>query len=388
MKALAQLAGVEVRVVSPTPWVPPIGGGPKFDHYRKLPSTEVFDGLRVDRPRYPLPPKIGGYIHPQLMYGPLAAALRRIHRDFRFEMIDSHWVYPTGVAATRLGQRFNVPVCMTGRGEDMTRFPSLPLKGPRIRWALGKADALIGVSREICDEMVRYGAPVGKVATIANGVDTQKFSPMNRDICRQKLNLPADRPILLTVGDRLELKGFHLVIQALPKVLEKYPDLLYVCVGGRGRHGRDFTREIEACIAQHGLQDHVILPGSQDHNELPLWYNAANLYVLASSREGSPNVLLEALACGVPAVATKAGGAADEVAPPHCGRLVAERTPNSIAKTLLDALGSQWDCGLIRSDMEKRSWRATAENCLEHYRRIFSSSTGNSPPLQFSTKVE
>ncbi|MCA9139529.1 MAG: glycosyltransferase [Planctomycetales bacterium] len=374
VNAIAQIPGVSVRVISPTPWAPSIRSVPKFSRFSQLPAKEVFQGIPVYRPRYLLPPKIGGYVHPRLMYGSLLRAATKIRKEFDFDLLDAHWVYPCGVAATRLSRQLNVPVCVTGRGEDMMRFPSYPLKGRSIRWALRNAEVAIGVSQEISQAMVDNGASVDRVMTIANGVDIDRFRPLSKQTCRERLGLPADRRILLTVGDQLELKGFHVVISALPKILEQHPDVVYVGVGGPGRHGRDFSKQIRETISQLRLEDQVRMVGAQSHDELVHWYNSADLYVMASSREGSPNVLLEALACGTPAVATPVGGANDELVVGRTGVIMSQRTPDAAAEAICQAFSTKWDCSSIRRIMEDRSWGDTANRVMEHINSLVPSS--------------
>ena len=366
VRALSEMPGIDVRVIAPTPWAPPIESVPKWRNFSRLPRSEVFKGLAIERPRYFLPPKVGGYFHPQFMYPTLLKAARKLHQEFPFDLIDAHFVYATGVAATKVAKRLGVPICLTGRGEDMIRFPSMPFKGKSIRWALNNADAFVGVSEQISQAMVTHGAKPDRVTTIANGVDIQQFAPQSQIECRESLGLPTDRKILITVGDRLELKGFHVIVEALPEVLKTHPDAMYVCVGGPGRHRRDYTSQIQSRIDALGLGDRVLLAGPQDHSELPCWYNAADLYVLASSREGSPNALLEALSCGTPAVATRVGGAPDELEPTGFGLVMAERSPQAAAKTISEALTKNWDRQAIRRALENRSWNRIAATVLNH----------------------
>jgi len=366
VRALAELPRVDVHVIAPTPWAPPVYAVAKWRDFSKMPRSEVFGGLTVDRPRYPLPPKVGGYFHPQLMAPTLLKSARRLRKKFQFDLIDAHFVYAAGAAATKVAKTLGIPICLTGRGEDMLRFPSMPFKGKRIRWALQNADAFVGVSRQIAEAMRTHGANPTRVATIPNGVDVDQFLSKPTEECRKLLGLPTDRQILLTVGDLLELKGFHVIIEALPEILKTHPNAMYVCVGGAGRYGRDYTSEIQSKIDRLGLGDRVLLAGPQNHNELVDWYNAADLYVLASSREGSPNALLEALACGLPAVATRVGGAPDELEPTGFGIVMAERTPEAAAKSICEALTKPWDRKGIRRAMENRSWISTAKAVLDH----------------------
>ena len=147
---------------------------------------------------------------------------------------------------------------------------------------------------------------------------------------------------------------------------------MYVCVGGPGRHGRDYTNEIQSRIARLGLGDRVLLAGPRDHSELVRWYNAADLYVLASSREGSPNALLESLACGLPVVATRVGGAPDELEPTGFGMVMSERAPQAAAKTISEGLTKNWDRSEIRRGMSGRSWSHTAEAVFLHLSQLLS----------------
>lgn len=366
VRALANLDGVDVRVMAPTPWAPPLSSVPKWNAYSKLPKSEVFGDLQIDRPRYFLPPKIGGYVHPQLMYPALLKAARNLRKEFRFDLIDAHFVYAAGVAATQVAKSVGVPICLTGRGEDMMRFPSMPIKGRSIRWALQNADAFVGVSRQISQAMIDHGADPNRVKTIANGVNVEQFKPLSKTECRKQLGLPLDRQILITVGDLLELKGFHVIIEALPKILKSHPNAMYVCVGGPGRHGRDHSGEIRSLVNRLNLENHVLLAGAQNHSDLPKWYNSADLYALASSREGSPNALLEALACGVPAVSTRVGGAPDELESTGFGMIMAERSAQAAAETVNKALADDWDSKKIREKLQDRSWDHIASSVIRH----------------------
>ncbi|NOX56291.1 MAG: glycosyltransferase family 4 protein, partial [Planctomycetes bacterium] len=110
----------------------------------------------------------------------------------------------------------------------------------------------------------------------------------------------------------------------------------------------------------HGLERYVTLAGARPHGELPLWYSAADLFILLSSREGSPNVVLESLACGTPVVATGVGSIPDDPADPGFGLVLRERSAPAAASGVRKALASRWDRGRIRRAIESRSWCRTA----------------------------
>ncbi len=143
---VAQLPNIDMRVLAPSPFFPPLKQFKRWYPWSQIPRHEIVDGLEVLRPRYFLPPKFGGYFHPRLMLPAATRAIRRLQREFHFSLIDSHFIYPNGVLAAKLGQRLGKPVIMTGRGEDILRFPELPLIGPQIRKALRQATQLIALS--------------------------------------------------------------------------------------------------------------------------------------------------------------------------------------------------------------------------------------------------
>ncbi|NQU20253.1 MAG: glycosyltransferase family 4 protein [Candidatus Nealsonbacteria bacterium] len=369
VRAVADLSGYEVRVVSPVPRFPPIKWLKRWYLWSQFPKEEVLDGLQVSRTRYFQLPKIGGYFSSELMFGAIRRRVEQIRKTFDFDLIDAHWAYPAGVVAARLGHLYRKPLVVTGRGEDMCRFPDYPLIGRRIRHALRQATQCIGVSREIARAMVANGARADRVHVIPNGVDCKTFRPLSQPEARRKLDLPPDAKVIVSVGDRFQNKGFHLLVDAVARMRRKFPNVLAVIVGGAPRTGVDFLPEIQRRIQQGDMQRHVRIVGRRPHEELVWWYNAADAYALFSEREGSPNVLLEALACGTPCVATPVGGIPDELADTNLGVLLGERSAEAAADGLTEALTRPWDRQAIRRAMEARTWHHTATQVADVFDR-------------------
>ncbi|QDT46424.1 Putative teichuronic acid biosynthesis glycosyltransferase TuaC [Symmachiella dynata] len=372
VRAIAKLPGYSVRVIAPIPYFPPIKKLSRWYDWSQVPLRETIDGLEIVRPRYPMLPKVGGYIQANLMYPGVLQAAKRIRREFDFDIIDAHFAYPAGVVGTQLGKRFGKPVVITGRGEDIHRFPESPVVGDRIRWAMRNADQFVGVSEEIAAKMISLGADPAQTRVIGNGVDCQKFQPLPRDEARRKLDLPADAQIVISVGDCFENKGFHLLVDALGRLKTSHPQLHAVIVGGSPRYGNDYTSVIKEKIAEHGLDDRVHLPGRRPHEELSTWYSAADLYSILSAREGSPNVLMEALACGVPAIGTPVGGIPEILADDRLGSVLPERSVAAAADGLTAAFAREWDRKEIRKILETHDWSSTALQVAD----VFDQATG------------
>lgn len=355
-----QLDDLALQVVSPVPYFPPLPQFPRWYPLSQIPRRERIDELDVLRPRYFLPPKIGGWFHPRLLYWGARRTIARCAAGDDIDLFDGHFIYPDGVAATMFAQHYDRPVVLTGRGEEILRFPQLPLMGRAIRWALSRATRLIALSDEIAEAMRSLGADREKITTIPNGVDCQRFRPRDQAAARRRLGLPLDRPIVLSVGYRLERKGFHLLVEAMAQIRRRVPNVLALMVGGPARWGEDYTPVIQRKIAEHDIADNVRLVGSQPPDQLPDWYNAADLFTLLTSREGSPNVVLEALACGLPVVTTPIADLPKILADNRLGVLLPERSVPAAAEGILQALERSWDRAAIRSTVEAWSWSATA----------------------------
>jgi len=369
VRMTAELGAFEARVVAPVPYFPPIRCFKRWYRWSQFPREETVDGLRVIRPRYAMLPGIGGRFESALMYPSVRRAVERIRRDFDFDLIDAHWVYPAGVVGARLAQRYGKPLVVTGRGADMHLGPRIPAVARHIRRALGAASHCIALSTEIARAMQSNGAPAERVSVIPNGVDCDAFRPLPKAEARTRLGLPADAKIVLSVGDFFENKGFHLLLDAIPAVRRRHPNVFVALVGGAPGHGTDYTGFVNERVAANGLEGRVLFAGRRPQEELVWWYSAADVFALLSAREGSPNVLLEALACGTPAVATAVGGIAETLDRPDLGILLAERSAEAASFAITQALARDWDRAAIRKRLEGRTWKARAEQVAAIWER-------------------
>ncbi len=350
----------QVKVISPVPYFPPIKSFQRWYSFSQIPNYETIDGLDVLRPKYLLLPKIGSVMHAYSMALFSKRAIFKVKVSMDFDLIDAHFVYPDGVAAAFAKRRLNRPLVITGRGEDILSFPDLPVVGNQIRWALKEADALVALSGEIAEAMIKHGASEKKITIIPNGVDSSKFKPLDQEAARKELNLPLSKKIIVSVGYRLERKGFHLLVDALPEVKKHFPDVYLVFVGGVARWGQDYTSVIKERIDRYGLRDNVLLAGACPPERLLRWYSAGDIFALMTSREGSPNVLMEALSCGLPSVATPVGGIPQILDNPDLGVLLKERTADDAAKGIIKALSTDWDKSRIRRFALDNSWQNVA----------------------------
>jgi teichuronic acid biosynthesis glycosyltransferase TuaC len=348
------------EVVAPVPFFPSSSG--RFNswaRYARIPAREERHGLLVHHRRFLVIPKLGMPMAPLLLYRACLPLLRRILALRRIDVIDAHYMYPDGVAAVWLGQKLGIPVVVTCRGTDVNLIPRYRIPRRLIRGAIAGAAALITVSGALREAVLELGAPPDKLTVLRNGVDTRLFAPPSeRDAVRADLGLT--NPTLISVGHLIERKGHHLVIEAV----QQLPDWHALIVGDGPERPR-----LAALIQSLGLSGRVRLLGTRPHPELPALYGAADASVLASSREGWANVLLEAMACGTPVVATNIWGNPEVVRAPEAGMIV-ERNPAAIADGIRRLWANRPGRAATRAYAEQFSWDETTAGQLTLFRRV------------------
>lgn len=361
LRHLLASGAVTSTVVAPVPWFPstsPRWGA--WSDYERVPKSETRGGVQIVHPRFPAIPGIGMTAAPMLLYRAVRPVLRRMLAEGdRPDLIDAHYFYPDGIAAIWLGRYFGLPVVVTSRGTDVNLIPRY--RGPRwlLRRAVIRADGLIAVSGALASVLHELGAPPGAVRVLRNGVDTNVFRESARDETRAALGLSGRT--LISVGHLIERKGHHRVIEAMRLL----PDCSLLVVGeGPERSG------LLALVARHGLGDRVRLLGARPHAELPALYSAADVLVLASTREGWANVLLEAMACGTPVVASDAWGNPEVVRSPDAGLVVTENTPEALADGVRMVFARSIPRSRTRTYAEDFSWDETTRGQIDLFETI------------------
>ncbi len=362
---LRQLVGsgeVESLVVAPVPWFPfahPAFGA--WARFAAVARSERRHGLDVLHPRYLVLPRIGMMAAPVLLYASAHRAVARLlAQGHRFDAIDAHYLYPDGVVAVWLGRAFGLPVAVTARGSDLTQIAESPLPRRMIRTALVRADALIGVSAALAARMVALDADPAKVVSLRNGVDCALFRPPT-DRLAARAQLGVTGAVLVSVGHLIERKRHDLTISALVALTDHS-----LLIAGDGPE----RSALEALARRLGVAGRVRFLGVQPPSALPAIYGAADAMVLASSREGWANVLLEAMACGTPVVASNIPGNDEVVRAPEAGVIVGENTAAGIATAVRALRARPPDRAATRAYAERHSWDATTAGQLAIFRRL------------------
>ena len=373
LRELLRTGGVQTKVVAPVPWFPSVH--PRFGDYARMAATprrESHNGVDVLYPRYPLIPKFGMTAAPLLLAAASVRPIRRlIDEGFDFDVIDAHYYYPDGVAAALLARHFGKPLTITARGTDLNLIPAHALPRRMMQWAAGHADASIGVCNALVDVLRGWGVPEPKLHVMRNGVDLQRFKPVPPAEARARLGMAADQPMLLSVGHLIERKGHHLAVAAMPALLKRFAGAQLLIVG----EGEERAR-LQQQIAALGLERSVRLVGAIANFELATWYSAADALILASSREGWANVLLEAMACGTPVLATRIWGTPEVVANDSVGLLVDTREGEALAAAALQLLNQPRDRAQVRRYAEGFGWEWTSKAQLGLFKRLVPNGRG------------
>jgi teichuronic acid biosynthesis glycosyltransferase TuaC len=349
-------------VLAPVPWFP--ARSARFGDWAmsaRAPTAETRHGIEVRHPRYPAIPKLGMSAAPWLLYRAMVPEVARLlAAGHRFDVIDAHYLYPDGVAATWLGRRFGLPVVVTARGTDVNLIPRYRIPRRLIKGAIRDADALVAVSAALKQVLVELGAPDEKVTVLRNGVETDLFCPTTERV-RIRAALGLRGPTLISVGGLIERKGHHQTIEAMRLL----PGFELVIVG----EGPEQVR-LAGLIGASGLSDRVRLLGPRPHRDLPALYGAADASVLASSREGWANVLLESMACGTPVVAADIWGNKEVVRAPAAGVIFEPNTPEGIAAGVRRLFANLPGRAATRAYAEPFSWDDTTNGQLALFRRV------------------
>ncbi|KPF45895.1 glycosyl transferase family 1 [beta proteobacterium AAP51] len=366
LRELLRQPNVETRVVAPVPWF--WSTDPKHGEYAAMartPAREAWNGIDVQHPRYIVIPKVGMTAAPLLLaLGARAAVQRVLDEGFDFDLIDAHYYYPDGVAAALLSRWFGKPFVVTARGTDLNLIPAYAAPAAMIRWAARRASASIGVCAALLEPLREWQIEEERLTVLRNGVDLQRFFPQEPSAARSELGVSGE-PVLISVGHLIERKGHHLVIEALADLRSTHPRASLLIVGEGPERA-----SLVAHAQRLGVSEQVRLVGAVPNATLAGWYSAADVLVLASSREGWANVLLESMACGTPVVATDIWGTPEVVQPESGGVLVAHRSGKALAQGLRLLLAAQVDRLKVRRYAEGFGWQQTSVGQCELFAKV------------------
>jgi teichuronic acid biosynthesis glycosyltransferase TuaC len=340
----------ELEVLATIPWFPGAGLIARWSSAGKLarvPRREQIAGIAVRHPRTLFFPRLAHGAWGPLYAASIAPQLAR-HRG-KVDVVLGSWAYPDGFAAVIAARLLGVPCVVKLHGSDINVMAKLP--GPRRQtaWALARAAGVVAVSRALADEVAALGVPRDRISIVMNGVDAALFHVRDRAAARRDLGLP-DGPLALYVGNLKPEKGVLELAAAWEQVARALPDARLALVGGGPLR----------TALETALPPRATLVGPQPLEAVPTWMAACDVLVLPSHVEGTPNAVLEALACGRRVVASAVGGVPDLITSDTVGALVPPRDPDALAAALTQALRTRYAPEAVAAQGAHGGWEASA----------------------------
>ena len=341
-----------IRVVSPRPSL----SRARFDI---RPGDEPLEPAHFT---VPYVPKFGSAFNHRLMAWRLGDWLDRLHRERPIDVLLSSWLFPDGCAAAMWARRSGVPLVMITQGTDTHHYLKYPLRRRAILAAAAQAERIVCRSRDLARLLQEAGVPATRLTTIYNGVDPALFRRRPQGEARAELGLPPEARCVLFVGNLVEVKNPLLLVEAFAQAAGRIAEPSLLLMAGKG-HLKD---RILAMAAGLGVGDRVRLLGPLPSETISQYMAAADVLALCSRNEGLPNVVLEAMACGLPCLCTDVGGISEVLAAPECGKLVPEGSVRALADGLYNALTTSFQREKIAERGAAYSWNAT----FRHYSTV------------------
>lgn len=291
---------------------------------------------------------------------PLAVSVIRTVRRHRlqFDLLDAHFGYIDGVAAAIVSAVLKRPFVVTLRGSELLHA-EYSARRRVMSWALSRAAAVIAVSAELAELAVKLGVAPKVIAVIPNGVNAEVFYP------RSVQSRPSPRKHILSVGNLVRLKGHDRIIRSAAHLVKTGVDLNLTIIGAESSGEPGYGSELKALAAELQMADRICFAGYLSPEEIAVKMSSADVLCLASEREGCPNVVREALACGLPVVATCVGAVTEMIPDERFGLIVPIQNEPALGKALATALAQQWERDAIARWGASRSWKRVAQEVVQ-----------------------
>jgi len=366
-----------IKVVCAIPYSPfVLWTKPRWREYAQVPRKNNARGISVYHPRYiRLPGKwFHGFSCYTRYYG-IYPLMNLIIEDFQPHIIQAYTATPSGYVGLLAKKRYNIPLVCSCRGGDINTSPTYNQLTYRLtKNVLSQADQVTTVSAALKSVAETIAKPRKDIKVIYNGCDSEAFRPNEeaRSRIRKKIGITPEQKVIIFVGHLYQTKGVFELAHAFSELHSKHPDSRLIFIG-KGSAGNVLTEMAARCK----LHDKIYIIGQKKHNEISDWMNAADIFVLPSYSEGLPNVVLEAMSCRLPIVATRVGGTPELVADGQSGILIDAANVNQLVVALDQLLSNRQ----LRKDMgtygreivaNKFSWRSSCSALRAVYEELIS----------------
>jgi len=231
------------------------------------------------------------------------------------------------------------------------------------KYILTKTSSIIALSNYWKKQLLKIeGISSEKITILPNFVDVLRFKDKNKMLCKDILQLPKNKIILITIGRLEPEKGHKFLLEAIQRIINAKKDILCVIVGDG-----TLRKYLEEYAKSLGIDEYVVFAGLQPPNKIPCWLVASDIFVLPSLRENFPVVMLEALASGLPFVGSSVGAIPEVIVSDNYGLLVTPADVDDLANKLILALNRHWNKKIIQKYAEKFTWGSISNKLLNIY---------------------
>lgn len=314
-----------------------------------------------------------GYFHGREIWVHLEkqAILKLINRKkLNIDIIHAHFAWPSGAVGAALKRELQLPLVITHHARPLTLQAEITQADSMLRRMWQECDGIIRIKQGDLDLFRQIGVSLDKIYYVPDGFDPKKLPHIDKTHCRNILGLPSHKIILFSLSTLTEVKGHRYSVEAVAKICQKRKeDILYI-IGGSG----PLKDQIADQIRELKLQEHVRLIGHVPHDQLAVWMNACDIFVLPSLGEGFGIVQIEALSCGKPVVATYNGGSEEIIISEEYGLLCKPADANDLSDKISLALDINWNSRAIMEYAGKFTWEQIAKDLCNVYSQIISDS--------------
>jgi teichuronic acid biosynthesis glycosyltransferase TuaC len=348
---MAELA--RVRALIPQPWFPLVKA-------RRLDPPIPNSALPIDTADMFYLPGIGKRFDGRWMERCVERWLGQLDANWRENcVLDAHFGYPEGVGCYRLARRLGLPIFITLRGLEVELFKTAS-HGPQLLEALCNATGVIAVSHSLKAAAVEAGVPAEQITVIPNGVDNTIYHPGDKAMARRLIGYNSNRKLIVCVGNLKPVKGHDILLRAIAQSAPEV-DLQLVCIGGG--LSTSWGLRLQELATELKLGDRIQFIGAHSPAAVANWLRAADLFTLASRREGCCNAVLEAMSTGLPVAATDAGD--NRILVNNQGQIVPTEDPSALARAITQCLNQDFDQQAIAKSTENSTWAAVAQMVID-----------------------
>jgi glycosyltransferase involved in cell wall biosynthesis len=348
----------DLHVLQPVPTFPLLKPVPDWARQPR----RVVDGLTIAHAPMFYLPRYGKSLDGFWLHRTVMRRLKDLHAENRVDLVDAHFGYPDGVGCVRAARTLGIPVFVTIRGLEAERV-RLRSVGSQLVSALNAATGCISVSHALRQTMIDHGVNGANIEVIPNAVDRVMFQPAPRSAARARLGLSPGRRLIVSVGHLIRGKRHDVLIRALARLVRSHPGLDLAIVGGAD-YEADTPARLKSLVEELGLGERVRFLGAVPPGTVANWLQAADVFALATAREGCCNAILEALATGVPVVTTPVGDNPYYVKEGINGLLAPVGDTEALSEALHRCLELPWHADAISRSLAVGTWNQVASSVL------------------------